>query len=68
MQRLASRTSPIVNVATSPTRHSALEFACNHFDRRGRLMAERLLAEHRLELPVPGLPTMIAPDCFRMQA
>lgn len=45
-----------------------LEVACNRCDRRGRLYADRLIAEHGQDMPIPTLLRIIAADCPRMVA
>ena len=45
-----------------------LDVACNRCDRRGRLSAARLLAEHDPHLPMPELRHVPAADCPRMKA
>lgn len=43
-----------------------LEVGCNPCDRRGRLYADRLIAEHGQDIPIPALLRIIAADCPRM--
>jgi hypothetical protein len=43
-------------------RLTMLDVACNRCDRRGRLRADRLLAEHGPDLPMPKLRRIIAAE------
>ena len=59
-------------LASSPWARSPPTSPCwtcvNRCDRRGRLIATRLIVEHGADLPMPAIRQIVAADCPRMQA
>jgi len=58
----------VVTLGQVAARLPVLDVACNRCDRRGRLHASRLLAEHGPDLPMPALRQILATDCQCMIA
>ena len=58
----------VILIGRVAARLSAVDAACNHCGRRGRLHTARLVAEHGAGIPVPTLLRIVADDLPRMQA